>query len=85
VPRSREPVTFPVITLTENLPTGSIAYFGTTAFSSVVVGITADGTRQLHLKKYSYDLIVRLRSGEKIALMKGDINFDGYVSDFLQV
>jgi hypothetical protein len=67
----------------EELPIGAIAFFGSVAFNTLTIGITADDTRGLYLKEYSYDLIVRLADGEKIPIMKGNINFDGYVSDFI--
>jgi hypothetical protein len=75
--------TIEISPLEQNFPVGAIAHFGSIAFNTLTVGITADDTRGLHLKKYSYDLIVRLDDGEKIPIMKGDINFDGYVSDFV--
>lgn len=69
--------------LAQDLPVGAIAYFGSVPFNALTIGITADDTRRLHLNKYSYDLIARLADGEKLAIMKGNINFDGYVSDFI--
>jgi hypothetical protein len=66
-----------------DLPIGAIAYFGTVPFNALNIGITADDTRQLHLNEYKYDLIARLADGEKLAILKGAIKFDGYVSDFI--
>jgi len=66
-----------------DLPVGAVAYFGTIPFSALNIGITADDTRGLHLNQYNYDLIARLADGEKLAIMKGTIKFDGYVSDFI--
>jgi hypothetical protein len=72
-----------VALLNQDLPLGAITYFGSVAFNTLTIGITADDTRGLHLNQYNYDLIARLTDGEKLAIMKGAIKFDGYISDFI--
>jgi hypothetical protein len=75
--------TLTVNLLNQDLPVGAIAYFGTVPVNALNIGITADDTRGLYLNQYNYDLIARLSDGEKLAIMKGAIKFDGYVSDFI--
>ncbi len=79
----RGDTTIEVALLEQDLPAGAIAYFGTVPVNALNIGITADDTRALHLNEYNYDLIARLADGEKLAIMKGSIKFDGYVSDFI--